>query len=56
VFKGLKMAGRMGNEKVTVANLRVVKIIENENLILVRGAVPGTRGSLVTVRSSNRGR
>jgi large subunit ribosomal protein L3 len=55
VFKGLRMAGRMGRERVTVLNLEVVKVIEGENLLLVRGAVPGHRGALVKVRSTNRG-
>ena len=50
------MSGKMGNEKVTVLNLEVVKIIEDENLILVKGGIPGTRGSLVKVRTTNRGR
>jgi len=56
VFKGMKMAGRMGKDKVTVLNLEVVKIIESENLILVKGAVPGHRGALLKVRKSNRSR
>lgn len=56
VFKGQRMAGRMGKDKVTVLNLEVVKIIENENLILVKGAVPGHRGALLKVRKSNRSR
>lgn len=56
VFKGMKMAGRMGNEKVTVLNLEIVKIIEEENLLLVKGSVPGFKGSLVKIRSTNRGR
>jgi large subunit ribosomal protein L3 len=56
VFKGIRMAGKMGNEKVTVLNLEVVKIIEDENLILIKGGIPGTRGSLVKVRTTNRGR
>jgi len=56
VFKGMKMSGRMGKDKVTVLNLEVVKVIENENLILVRGAVPGHRGALLRVRKSNRSR
>lgn len=55
VFKGLRMAGRMGRDKVTTLNLEIVKIIEKENLLLVRGAVPGNRGSLVKVRTTNRG-
>lgn len=56
VFKGLRMAGRMGNETVTKLNSTVVKIIAEENLMLVKGAVPGHRGALVKVRSTNRGR
>jgi large subunit ribosomal protein L3 len=55
VFKGMKMAGRMGKDKVTTLNLQVVKVIPEENLILVKGAVPGFKGSLVKVRSTNRG-
>ncbi len=51
VFKGTKMAGRMGNERVTTKNLLVVQIIPEENLLLVRGAVPGYNGSLIEVRS-----
>ena len=56
VFKGIRMAGRMGKDKVTIMNLEVVRIIENENLMLVRGSVPGHKGSLVKIRSTNRGR
>lgn len=55
VFKGMKMSGRMGKDKMTVLNLEVVRVIENENLILVKGAIPGFRGSLVKIRSTNRG-
>ncbi|HWR84332.1 MAG TPA: 50S ribosomal protein L3 [Candidatus Deferrimicrobium sp.] len=55
VFKGMRMAGRMGNEKVTVLNLQIVKIIAGENLMLVKGAVPGNKGSLVKVRTTGRG-
>ncbi|MBD3404182.1 50S ribosomal protein L3 [candidate division GN15 bacterium] len=54
VFKGLKMAGRMGKERVTVLNLEVVKVIESENLMLVKGSVPGHRGALLKVRTTNR--
>jgi len=56
VYKGQRMAGRMGREKVTVANLEVVKIFDSEHLMLVKGAVPGHRGALLTIRKSNRGR
>jgi len=45
VFKGMRMAGRDGGEKVTVQNLKVVKIIPENNLVLVKGAVPGAKGS-----------
>jgi large subunit ribosomal protein L3 len=47
VFKGMKMAGRMGGERVKVINLKVVKILEEEHLILVSGAVPGAKNSVV---------
>jgi len=51
VFKGKKMPGRMGGERVTVKNLEVVKVDPENNLIAVRGAVPGNRGRLVEIRS-----
>lgn len=50
VFKGKKMAGHMGNQRVTVQNLTVVDILPDKNLILVRGAVPGATGADVCVR------
>ncbi len=49
VFKGTRMAGRMGGEQVTVKNLEIVKIDEENNLLYLRGAVPGPRGSLVKI-------
>ncbi|MBE5736655.1 MAG: 50S ribosomal protein L3 [Clostridiales bacterium] len=52
VFKGKKMAGRWGNEKVTVQNLKVVKVDAERNIILVKGAIPGAKGSLVSVKSA----
>ena len=52
VFKGKKMAGRWGNEKVTVQNLKVVKVDAERNIILVKGAIPGSKGSLVSVKSA----
>ena len=52
VFKGMKMAGRKGNEKVTVKHLRVVEIIPEQNLLLVKGAVPGAKGSYVMITAS----
>lgn len=56
VFKGQRMAGRMGRENVTTLNVLIVKIIEEQNLMLVKGAVPGHRGALVKIRKSNRSR
>jgi large subunit ribosomal protein L3 len=50
VWKGQKMAGHMGNTRVTVQNLEVVNIIPDRNLVLVRGAVPGPRRGLLQVR------
>jgi len=52
VFKGTKMAGQMGNERVTILNLEVVESDPERNLLLLRGAVPGATGSLLMVRSS----
>jgi large subunit ribosomal protein L3 len=49
------MAGRMGKDKVTTLNLEIIKIIEDEDLMLIKGAVPGFKGSLVKIRSTNRG-
>jgi large subunit ribosomal protein L3 len=50
VAKGKRMAGRMGNETVTVLNLKVVKILPETNEIFVSGAIPGRRGSVVTIK------
>jgi len=52
VFKGTRMAGRMGGEKVTTLNLRVVGSDPEKNLLLVRGAVPGPKGGMVIVRDA----
>lgn len=49
VFKGMKMAGRMGGETVTVQNLVVLKIDQEKNLLLIKGAVPGHKNSLVII-------
>jgi large subunit ribosomal protein L3 len=49
VFKGQKMAGRMGGDKVTVRNLTIVKVIPESNLILVKGAVPGANSGIVEI-------
>jgi large subunit ribosomal protein L3 len=50
VVKGLRMAGHMGNERVTVQNLRVIRVDPVRNLVAVKGAVPGPRGGLVVVK------
>ena len=49
VVKGMRMAGRMGGERVTVQNLRVLKVVPEKNLIVVKGAVPGHKNAYVTV-------
>jgi large subunit ribosomal protein L3 len=49
VFKGMKMGGRMGGDRVKVINLRVVKIIPGENLLLLKGSVPGANGSYLII-------
>ena len=53
VLKGQRMAGHMGNERVTVRRLKVVAADPERNLLLVRGAVPGARNGLVTIRKSS---
>ncbi|HHV61740.1 MAG TPA: 50S ribosomal protein L3 [Firmicutes bacterium] len=52
VFKGRRLPGRLGGERVTVQNLKVVKVDPDRNLLLVRGAVPGRRGGLLIVKES----
>ena len=52
VFKGKKMAGQMGDERVTTQNLEVVRVDEERNLLLIKGAVPGAAGGAVMVRPS----
>lgn len=52
VIKGMAMAGRMGNERVTVRNLQVVRVDSERNLLFVRGAVPGHNDALVRVRNA----
>ncbi len=52
VIKGKKMAGNMGNERVTVTKLKLVKVDAEKNLLLIKGAIPGTEGKLVTVKPS----
>ena len=50
VFKGMRMAGRMGGEKVKVENLRVLKVLAEKNLLVVKGCVPGHKNSYVIIR------
>ena len=52
VIKGKKMAGNMGNERVTISKLTVVKVDADKNLLLIKGSVPGPEGKLVTVKPS----
>ncbi len=49
VFKGMKMAGQMGNEKVKVQNLRVLKVVADKNLLVVKGCIPGHKNAYVTI-------
>jgi len=51
VFPGMRMAGHMGNERVKVFNLKVVKVIPEHNLLVVKGSVPGAKGSYVIVEA-----
>lgn len=52
VYKGRKMAGRMGNAKVTVQNLKVVRVDVENNLLLVKGAVPGAKNGYLTIKAA----
>jgi len=49
VFKGMRMAGQMGNKTVVVENLVVLKVLADKNLIVVKGSIPGAKGSTVTI-------
>ena len=49
VFKGMRMAGQTGNERVTVQNLKVVKIIPEHNVMIIKGSIPGSKGSIVQI-------
>ena len=55
VFRGLKMAGRMGNERSTVQNLTVHAVDADKGLVLVKGAVPGNKGGIVLIRTAVKG-
>ena len=50
VMKGLRMAGRMGGEKKTIENLLVLKVIPEQNLLILKGSVPGAKGSYISIR------
>lgn len=54
VFPGKKMGGRMGHQQVTISNLKIIKIDTKENLLIVKGAVPGKPGNLLSLRSTTR--
>ena len=49
VFKGMRMGGQMGNQRIKVKNLKVVKLFPEQNLILIKGAIPGHKGSFVII-------
>jgi large subunit ribosomal protein L3 len=54
VFPGKRMAGRLGGKQITVSNLKILKIDSKENLLIVKGSVPGKPGNLITVRPTKR--
>lgn len=49
VFKGTRMAGQMGNKQVTVQNLQVLKVIPENNVLVIKGSIPGSKGSIVVI-------
>ncbi|MFL5969949.1 MAG: 50S ribosomal protein L3, partial [Gaiellaceae bacterium] len=53
VFKGIRGPGQMGNKRVTQSGLTVVDVIPGENLLLLRGAVPGPKGAVVEIRTTS---
>lgn len=53
VAKGMRMAGRMGSDKVTLKNVKVLQVDQSQNLLMVAGSVPGRRGTIVELRSMN---
>ena len=55
VFKGKRMAGRMGNDRVTLQNLKLAKVDAESNLLLIKGAVPGVNGGIVVVKTAVKG-
>ena len=55
VFKGKRMPGRMGNQRLTAQNLQVMRIDSDNNLLAVKGSVPGVKGALVVIREASKG-
>lgn len=55
VFKGMRMSGRMGSERITAENLVIQKVDNESGLLLIKGAIPGAKGSLVMVKSATKG-
>jgi len=51
VFKGMKMAGRMGGDRKTVKNLEIIEVEKGGNLIAIKGAIPGRRGTLIMIKN-----
>lgn len=49
VFKGMRMAGQMGNKRVTIENLQILKVLADKNLLVVKGSIPGAKGSTVII-------
>ena len=49
VFKGMRMAGQMGNQRVTIQNLQVLKVIPEHNILMIKGSIPGSKGSIVAI-------
>ncbi len=56
VWKGMKMAGHMGNERVTVQGIRVVRVDAGKNVLIVKGSVPGPNGGTVIIKRTTKGR
>lgn len=52
VIKGMRMAGRMGSDRITVKNLQILQVNKDENVLLIKGAIPGRKGTLVEVRNA----
>jgi large subunit ribosomal protein L3 len=50
VFKGMRMAGQMGNKRVNQSNLQILKVLAERNIIIVKGSIPGAKGSTVTIK------